>query len=347
MTILELAERIAQDIRRRKLKAGQPYLGAQAAARRFRVSGTTANRALQLLAQRRMLRRRQRQGTQIAEPTGTDDASALQCVHLVTDRNNLQVEGLLAEGVLIGLQGRLPAAQLQFSFSPRMDPETHVRSLIDGVLASRQRSGFILVRATAVVQRLVQDTGLPAVVSGSLHPSIDRLAWIDRDQRRIGRLLVEHLVRRGARRLAVLLRERWSPGDHTMLEGAMHAVAQAGLPLGRLTLRSLPSDEAVIQADAMRLLSDPGPAVGFLCRSSLLADGVLAAAARLNKPAPKIVAADVYRPHSKDAPLYPVIRPTITPQQWGDQLGLMLARQAAGESPHGMRQIIPVELLVP
>jgi DNA-binding GntR family transcriptional regulator len=67
--IVHLAKRLEEDIRARSLKPGDPYLNTQETARMLGVSNAAANRALQLLVKRNTLRRRQRSGTFIAEPT--------------------------------------------------------------------------------------------------------------------------------------------------------------------------------------------------------------------------------------------------------------------------------------
>src|SRR3954470_19347948 len=102
--IIELADRIAEDIRRRELRPGDAYLSTAEVARVMQVNGTKANRALQLLARRRVLDRRQRKGTFIAPPPADADTPgpALDVVHLLVQQDYLRTEGLLADGVVLG-----------------------------------------------------------------------------------------------------------------------------------------------------------------------------------------------------------------------------------------------------
>src|SRR3954466_11480587 len=66
--ILELADKIADDIRKKKLKPGDPYQGTTETAEMLGVSTTAANRAMQVLVKRRLIERRQRKGTFVAVP---------------------------------------------------------------------------------------------------------------------------------------------------------------------------------------------------------------------------------------------------------------------------------------
>ncbi|HEX4148591.1 MAG TPA: GntR family transcriptional regulator [Pirellulales bacterium] len=344
--IVAVAETILGDIRRRKLRPGDAYLDTAATARLLRVSGSTVNRALQLLAQRGVLQRRQRQGTIVLDAGPRPPEAALRRVHLLVREDHLRTEGLWADGVLLGLQGALPGTELQFNFRPEVNEAEYVQHLIHDILGSRQATGLVLVRSTVASQRLVEASGLPAVVSGSLQPSIRELPSLDRDQRQIGRLLAEHLLRANCRRVIVFMRDRLTPGDHTMLDSALSALAAADVPLDAITLRCLPTDREAITAAAGDLLADARGRVGCLCRSEMLARGVDAASKTLKlggRRQPVLVVADSWRERASEVS-YPSIETSIAAEQWGAVLGRMLATAARGERPDPYRQLIPVRL---
>ncbi len=344
--IAAVAQQIIDDIRRRKLRPGDPYLNTAETAQLLRVSGSTVNRALQLLAQRGVIRRRQRQGTLIA----ADEAqSTLQRVHIVIREDHLRTEGLWADGVLFGLQSALPGVDVQFNFRPQSEETEYVERLIDDVLRVRQTAGFVLIRASVAAQRLVVASGLPAVVSGTLQPSVTGLPSVERDQRQIGTLLAEHLLKQGCRQFLVLLRDRITAGDHAMLDGAHATLAAAGIKLANVALRCLPTDEEAIAAEAAAQLAKSTTCVGCLCRSVPLAQGVESATKLLRlsaKRRPIIAVADVA--HTADiSPPYACTQTTITPLEYGAELGRMLAAAARGDRPDPYRRIIPVCLHLP
>lgn len=344
--IVTVAEQIVADIRRRNLAPGDPYLNTAETARMLRISGSTVNRALQLLAQRGMIRRRQRQGTLIA---GRESPLSLRRVHIVLREDHLRTEGLWADGVLFGLQSALPGVDVQFNFRPQTDDAAYVKGLVDDVLRARQSAGFVLIRSSVAAQRLVAASGLPAVVSGTLQPSVVGLPSVERDQRQIGVLLAEHLLGQGCRRFLVLLRDRMTAGDHAMLDGAQATLAAAGVKLADLTIRCLPTDEEAIVAEVQSRLAEVRERVGCVCRSEPLARGVTAAARALKlgpRKRPLISVADT--PYGGDsAPEFACIETVVSPHDYGAELGRTLAAAASGVRPDPYRKIIPVRLRLP
>ncbi len=347
--IVDVAERILADIRQRKLRRGDAYRGTAETAQWLQVSGSTANRALQLLARRGVVRRRQRQGTTVLDPRSRGNDARLGRVHLMVREDHLRTEGLWSEGVLLGLQSALPGVELQFNFRPEVDEGEHVNRLIHEILGSRKPAGLVLIRSSVLTQRLVAASGLPAVVSGTLQPSIENLASIDRDQRQIGVLLARHLLDAKCRQFLILMRDRLTAGDHDMLDGALSTLAEQGAPLSDVTFRCLPTDHDSVVAEVQRLLRGRAGKTGCLCRSETLARGV-DAAANLLTSAPRrkavIVVADAARGRLESCP-YPRIEPTVRPEEWGAALGNMLSSCARGEPPEPFRQVIPVQLHVP
>jgi DNA-binding LacI/PurR family transcriptional regulator len=347
--VVDVAEQILADIRRRRLQPGDAYLGTAETTQWLRMNGTTVNRALQLLAQRGVIERKQRRGTIVRNLEQKRPAGSLKRVHVIVREDHIRSEGLWADGVLLGLQGALPGVELQFNFRPHEDEAEYVKSLIDDILKSRQRAGLVLIRSTVVTQRLVLASGLPAVVSGTLQPSISGLPSIDRDQRQIGVLLAGHLLAARCRKVCIFMRDRLTAGDHLMLDGAKATLAAAGVRLSDVTFRFLPTDPEAIAAEAETLLEAARNRVGCLCRTETLACGIVVAAAKLRLKKvrqPVIVVAEAARRLSSDSP-YPCIEPTIAAEDWGAALGEMLVSTARGQQPDPFRQIIPVRLWTP
>lgn len=354
--ILRLADAITEDIRRRRLRPGDPYQNTHETAEMLGVSTTAANRAMQVLVKRRLLERRQRKGTFIAQPPTDSSATPLRRVHLLVQENYLRTEGLLSDGVVVGMHEALPAAQLQFNFMPPENEGRFVEELISEAMRSGRGEGFVLVRASLQVQRLFAGSGLPVVVHGSLHPSIERLDWIDRDHVQAGRLIAEHLLRQNITRMLVLMRDRMFQGDHQLLDTLFQTVGAAGLGSQAITLRCLPSDQQAIVA-ATRDWLDGGSSTelaGIICRSEPLAQGAAAAALTPRKRnRARIVLSDYYRRGSEQPPVWPHLKPTLSPEEIGTRIGRMLANQArqlmSAKAARRVLQkpsfeIIPVEL---
>lgn len=347
--IVDLADRILDDIRRRKLRPGDPYLNTAEIARLLRVSGTAANRALQLLGQRQVLERRQRRGTFIAAPAPAGDEAALRRVHLVVHRDYLRTEGLLADGVVLGIQGALPRAEIQFDFLPESDELAYVQGLVGDALRDPRSAGFVLVRSSVFTQRLLAASGLPAVVNGTLQPSIDGLASVDRDHRQIGRLTGQYMLERKCRRVALLLRDHVGAGDHLLLDALSAELAAQGFSADRLIVRCLPADEAVAQVAVSSLITQGPTPLGLICRSEPLARGAVAAVAKLpsaNQRRFPIALCDSYR--SDAGPLrVPRIVMQLGPEDFGRQIGRLLSQQATGDTGQPRQRTVPVKLEIP
>ncbi|QDT27178.1 DNA-binding transcriptional repressor MngR [Gimesia panareensis] len=347
--IVDLAARIQSDIQQRKLQPGDPYYTTSETARSFQVSGTTANRALQLLTQRRVLVRKQRAGTFIADPESHQADPSLQRVHLVVHQKYLEREGLLADGILIGLQRELPEAELEFNFLPHRDEEAYVEEIVNRALKSSETEAFVLQRAQVGVQRILAESGLPTVVNGVLQPSITGLAHIDRDQSQIGRLLFQHLLQQKCQRLLVVFRDQVTAGDHRLLDAVQQELHAAGWGIDRLTVRCLPADDRAIQVSAQEVLEQSSSKLGILCRSEPAARAIavrLSEQKRPRKKQPEIVVADRFARDTAPCP-FPHIQAQLSPEAYGQEIARMLIQQVQGARPETLFHNVPVELVVP
>lgn len=348
--IVELADQILRDIRERGLRPGDPYLSTADTARMLHVSTTIANRALQLLEQRRVLVRRQRRGTFIAEPPTDPDPVLLKRVNLVVHRDYLRSEGLLADGVVVGIQHELPGADLQFRFTAPVEIAEAAHQMIADALRSPEPEGFVLVRASLNLQRLVAASGLPAVIHGTPFASVRGVPWIDRDQAEAGRLLTDYLLRRGCERLVLLMRQQVLPGDHVLLDAVRQRMVAEGMGIDRLDLRFLPNDHETIKQEMRWLLMGKKERLGVLCRSEPLAEGVQAATEtlglRVGEDVP-IAVSDVYRPDNSTVLGWPSIMSMMEPQEIGRHIGRMLRRRALEPQELFGYQMIPVKLEEP
>lgn len=342
-TIVGLAERIQNDIRQRRLGPGDAYPSTSETARTLGVSTQAANRALQLLVKRHVLVRSQGRGTYVAEPR-SKRASGIQCVHLLVRQDYLRAEGLLADGTVLGLQGELPGAQIQFNFLPRSGEETFAEELIAQAMQAPHPEGFVLVRGSLEAQRLLALSGLPAVVHGTLYPSVDGLAMVDRDNRQVGRILAEHLLAEGCRRVLLLLRQRMLPGDALALDAALGAFARAGLGLDDLSIQHVPNDTAAARVVVREWMETDGNASGVICRNIVFADAAAEAARDLGRAPQRgvtIAVADYYH-KAGERPRYPCAYAALTPEEQGQHIGRLLAKQAWGGVDGMDVELIPV-----
>ncbi|UUO04445.1 GntR family transcriptional regulator [Blastopirellula sp. J2-11] len=346
--VIQLSEQILADISGRGLEPGDPYLGTADAARMLGVSTTAANRAMQILVQRNVLNRRQRRGTFVAEGLHAKVNRAIDRVHLVVNKSYLSTEGLMADGVIVGIRSVLPDAEIEFNHLPGSDDFDWVNDLIAKSARSPQPEGFILARSSLTSQRLFEASGFPTVIFGSRFPSIHTLPSVDRDQVQAGKLLITALFQAGVRKMGVLMRSQVLPGDHSFMDSIWNTASELGMHPNDLTIRFLPADELAIQ-HATHELTHTHQATGFICRSQPIAE-TAAKSVRQSKNASirniPIVLSDVYSRNQAKLP-WPSIRTVDSSESIGSQLAELLIEQAQGDIPETVVRRLSVKLCEP
>ncbi len=346
--IIQLARQIEHDIRQRDLHAGDAYLTTAQTARMLGVSTTIANRALQFLARNGRLDRKQRRGTFVAEPSLGVGEPAIARVHLVVHQRYMKTEGLLADGVIVGLQSELPGVDVSFNFMPPGAEREYVEDLVGGIMQSGQPEGLVLVRASLEVQQMVAQSGLPAVVYGTPYKSITQLSFVDADQHAIGRLLAEHALGQRAKRLLVIMRDQMLPGDAPYLDAVHQAAGKARLPADRIRARFLARDRDLIAAEVRDFLKKRQPRPAILCRDEPLADLVLEEIADLGLDQGKdvlVAVSTIYRRGNEDPPSIPYTQYVESPIQIGEHLGRLLVKCADRQPTRRRESVIhPVTL---
>jgi DNA-binding transcriptional regulator YhcF (GntR family) len=343
---MDIAQALEADIRKRQLKPGDPYLSLADASRMLGVGSATTNRALQLLAKRGILKRVQRRGTFIGSLQREASPGLLKKVFMLVHRSYLKQEGLVADGVLVGIQSQLPGADVQFNFLPSTDPSEYVDSLIGDILRSKETAGIVITKAPFVAQRAVKDSGLPAVVHGSLYPSITGMAWVEQDNPAIARLIFDFVVRNKLTQVCSLSREVMFPGDNVVHQELGMRLGAAGRLASNFSVSHLPDDIAAVQNEVARLIELYPTDLCLLCRSDLKAEASLALIEKMGlkgKRRPKIVGSGVYRRPAGESP-YPYIFPTIRAEEIGAAIGKLLGAQVTDPKSAPGHIIVPVEL---
>ncbi len=350
INVKSLADLIEADIRHRGLRSGDPYLSASEAAKHFGVSTRAANSALQLLAQRRIVKRRQRLGSLVTLSYHQSlPDSQLDVVHLLVNESYLKKEGLLADGVVVGIQGVMPKADIQFNFMPQSDETEYVNATIHAALKSQRREGFVVVRSSIETQRAVGRSGLPSVVHGTTCPSVENVSSIDRDRQQDARLAANHFAAAGCKNLLLLMRDHVFPGDHLFFDSLRSEIRQLGIPGDAVIYRFMPSDELVVEREIQRL-SDTifKDRCGIYCHTPIMADGAVQVVHSLNLPEqrrPQILIGSYYKT-TKSPPTLPYLYPKVSPQEIGRHIGILLIEQASAR-PTPRHEHYPVELIMP
>lgn len=276
----QLAQRLEEDIRLRRLECGERYLSAETAARQLGVSRMTAHRAMELLVERNFLVRTRGRGTFIgpaARHNGRIAAKvAVKHVHFIHCGEGESLLPPLSHDDLVGgFLDVIPETVLHTHLFPYDRAEECVREMLDAFGADKSARGFLLTLSPREVQRLFAESGLPTVVIGSVFPGI-KLPNLEADQTEIGRNLIRLAYRLGGRRFVFINSEHWRRGDSRAFDGLVDGLAELGLPANRVAIRNHPQDAALTESLLDDTLSElesrsGGERPAFVCRSPRMA----------------------------------------------------------------------------
>jgi len=343
--LLALVEQVLADINELGLKPGQRYLTSEQLAHALGVRKATANRALQVLANRGVLIRKPRLGTLIADPAESISQPAIADIHLIVRADYLRAEGRYAEDTLVGLRRAIPGAAVMVHFLPEHDAGAYVQRTINDSMRGTTPQGLVLVRSSLSIQRLVQDSGLPAVIHGGAYPGVTRLPWLNIDNESIGRIQFDYMHQRGCKRIVLLRSDTHAAGDADCWRG----LCAAGAGARWLADSIIPADTAPFaeQVDAVLSLyldsKTTSSTTGIIASSEKLAD-LACEALRRRGLTPgsdvQLTINTVHREGNQSPPSLPHIRMGMAPGEQGEALGRMLLHRTTQSDEAPMQEMI-------
>lgn len=344
----ELAGLIERDIRTRGLRPGDRYLTTLEVAELLGVSTRFANDAMRLLAARQVLVRKPKAGTLIGPRSpGVDEDEAsrpFDVVHLLIRQDYYFSERRRMESVIAGLAEELAGCSIQLNFVPAFNELAYVERLLDA--PPTPRNAYLIAVKSTQVQRRFENQRAPTVLLGTPYDGISRLAWVDKDQAQIGRLLSRRLLEMGHKRIGVILRDRRGYGDDLLMDAVTHEIMDAGLGSGALVARSVPTEPALIALAIRNLLASPQRPTALICRNRMILNTALQVCGELGlQPGGDVGFALCDAPSGADD-VVPVacIRPRVDLDAAGEGrlLGKLLVQQAESSA-----STVPPHVLVP
>lgn len=343
----EIASMILQDIHRKRLVPGDPYLPAREVAKQLGVSTMTANRALQQLSAQGILVRKRRTGTIIGPKADEEGNSPLRYIQLLFCASYplYPKAWSLLDDFVEGLESEFSHDGVQFTYAPPHREMRAVRTVIEQMVAAGILDGVVLVRSTPAIQKYFASSAVPTVVWGSVYPRVAGLPWLDLDWRASGKLLIEHLVGRGHHRIGLIMRDEWASGDNLLFEGVQAALAAYDLGQSGLILRSVQSERAVLSHTVQDLLAHSNQPTALICRTAAMGQTVLQTISEMGlKPGRDIsvVAADSVSLRDNTGLVH--VTAACEGIEQGRIVGRMLAQLAEGKHPNPNHYLVPVQL---
>ncbi len=348
----DLARRLEQDIRRRGLAPGSRYLSTRQVSSRYGASVAAAGRAMQALVARGVLQRRDRSGTYIASVLADQPSAATKAVEsllVISSGDRIGFSNVPYEPLIQALHRASPDATIQFGFLPKAEPLDYLHRLLDPAIEAGGLVGVVAMSCPREVYRRLADLRVPAVILGSVDPDQQAVVSIDVDHFQAGRLLAEHLIARGHRRLAMFGVGEGRPGDFHFHEGIIDAMAAAKLPPNALVSRLLPCDTELFDVQARAVLGEEDRPTGLICRGERMVESVASAARALEGDAAQgleVVFLTFATRHRMQSP-FAYAQTRVPFSRVGEQIAELLRRQRDGHAADERTFLLPVELHVP
>ena len=346
-----LAQTLLADIRRRGLDVGDRYLTTEQASRMLGVRKAAANEAMRYLAEKEFLVRKQRKGTFVGPSFDAPQRAKTRtvCVLLPSDDQGIQYWSF--DAFIEGIRSRMRDANVQCNFVSRQDPVAEVEGLLNDSRATGQFAGVVAVGGSPALYRHLATLAVPAVVYGTLYDRRSPLASIDVDNRQSGRLLTQHLLETGHRRLAMFLPGDSLPGHNDFHDGVSEVLSTESLRHDRLVQRLVSPDSEAFQAAIRDVLCASDRPTAVITRTSIHATTVRDVAVRTGLRVPDDLEI-VFTDHAPiiarmNASHFPHVEPRPPFSQIAAAIGEMLERLAKNEPLPSRQIVVPVEFHSP
>ena len=345
--LIELADILEADIRKKKLQKGSSYMNAAETAAFLGVSGSTANRALQILAGRDVVVRARKRGTIVNNLNSEQSPRVIERVQMVQFMDEAISDSIMIDPVVVGIQNRLPRSHIQFNYLPRIGYYDHFMRLLDEAEKCRPVSGIVLTGSAYTAQRLLEERMLPSIIHGYVRPAITKLSSITLDYEMAGKLCGEFCVQNKIKNIAIVLPLRPPfTGDFKFQCAITEVLAEAGYPLGSVRVHSLSDDRRVMHA----WLNDNYAGcdgLALVCHPGLLNTKPWEILQKMGLPQKSFAVIKISEPGDNDIYMKSSsivrITSTVTAMQVGYDIADVLVKQAHGDfSPRNI--ILPVTI---
>jgi len=342
--ITELAEKIEADITTRRLAPGEPYLTTAECAKALGVGTALANRAMQMLSVRGLLKRSRRTGSIVTAPEKkSSHQSSLQKVTLIIESPGMSKGAGFHEEVL-GSQDICPQASLNILELPLTGRVTYMQRVLHKAKTQKLLEGFILMSVSVKIQRLCLESGLPCILRGHPQTSLKKFPYVDRSGKE-GYDLARHLLKNGGDGLLLLMREVWFPGDHLFIDAVLAAAAEANLPPGAVRICGLEADSLAMQCEVNEFLDGSIQSPAIIAQTSEFGTFAHYALRRHPKRARTALGIADCRPINPLLQRYTHLQFLCSVREVGRKAGTLLVRVANGQAKAGEASILPTHIV--
>lgn len=265
-SLSSLVSRLKKDIAIRGLHTGDRYLTNVDVCNMYGVSTTMADRAMRQLAVEKFLIRQRGNGTFVGPAVNIQNNSeTLKKIVILqpSDTDSLFLNKFLNTQIIhTGDYG------LQINFVPAGKCYEYVKSMIAEFQNTPDVKGVIAISFENNVYRILAQSTVPAVVVGTVEDDSLHLPYVDIDYKQGGRLITEHLIKKGHRKIAAILGAPNRAGTYHLCDGIMETLASHNLPVDSLVIRFYSHDMQAFEARLKNLFSSENPPTALITQGA-------------------------------------------------------------------------------
>ena len=332
---LQLAKRLMQDIKERKLKSGDSYYTTLEAAAWLGVAGTTASRALQLLEKRHVLKRRQRTGAIIINPSET--TPVIDYIHFLSNYR-LSALGEFGHDIITGIRDEFPQSHISFTLLKSQNEVKNLKKLLAESNMDQLAHAFVMLSSSPAIQKIVSRSGCPHVLLGTKCPGVPPMSQLDIGHKSALWLLFNHLTEMQRTRIAVILRRTVLPGDTSLVNTAIR------LEIPNCFFLQHNEDDPCCVDELCELIQTQFDPNGVICQSSGLAEAFQKALVRLGKPLDQTEITVLHHREPQGVCYFTHTATQLSVTMMGRRLGQLLYENALGLKPQ--HEVIPMRLVL-
>jgi LacI family transcriptional regulator len=270
-----------------------------------------------------------------------------QTIGLILPTPGLRFTDPFFSELIAGVGSQAAAADFDLLLSTH-NPTHDELKLYEHMIASRRVDGFVIARTRQKDPRIqyLQDTEMPFAVFGRADTTPD-YPCIDVDGVAGQKMLTEHFIKRGHRRIAYITPPRSLMFAQYRLEGYLSALRGHGLPIDDDLIVAGILDEDSGWQRAHELLKMPNPPTAIMTGNDVMAFGVMRTIQELGMQ----VGDDVAVGGFDNLPLAEYIHPGLTTvhqsiYEIGRQLTEILLQIITGQPPQNLALLIQPELII-
>ncbi len=246
-TLQRWKERILLDIGARGLKPGDPYLTVEETGVLLGCSRATAHRAMKKLIEEGILVARAGSGTFIGDEARGAASNVPQALHVLMPIGFDSATTIPFMRLIQAVAQNLGGLGIQFNSPPEGYDLNYISETVLKPFREGQIKAVLAVSCQWKAYQYLKEQGITALVCGSMYQDRQFLPSVDKDAAKGAELLVDYLIKKGHRRLGLVMPASGLAGVDFFTDSVSRSLSSRGLSADSLSLRYCTGDKIVTE----------------------------------------------------------------------------------------------------